>query len=567
MYCHKEILSRLEKNVKANYQHQVLDKGREDYGAFIVGHDYGFAVADHCTNADALAQAVCCLLAEESKLYLDEELFERVQASMTYQVNALRDSGLIDLPKVNMNTPNDTGFVVQLLSPLCKWARQLADNREDAKLAEFATAVDKGLGEFIKRGTKGMIDKGFRTPNHRWVISSALAQGMELFPEIEGQDYLESILAETADINADGEWSERSTGVYSAVCNRSWYLLAKTLKRPEYLNHVRADLDFMATLINPDGSVVTSISHRQDQGNKVIPITIAESYFSMGMEDKNGLYLAIADKLVEASSSGITWLYYPFIEHPEYKAKQAKRTPIPTEVDKFFPASKFWRVSKNEMSATVCAENNNAFGLKFGDVNLKALRIKGTYLNVANFSADKIERTVTGVKLTHSTSANEQPSWDLPLGRPVEFDNPHTGFYPLSTKGIRDKYMLEPLDIHLTIEQLENGFDLQLTTDGGYDKTPFIIEMFFDSDCCLDINGVMTSPKEGTEFLMESGKATIHSRQYGISVAGGGMAHRMTDMLQTPKVPGCFRIFCAYLTPLDEKLKIRYGLWSEAKGI
>ena len=44
---------------------------------------------------------------------------------------------------------------------------------------------------------------------------------MTLFPEVEAGAYVERILAETVDINEDGEYTERSTGVYNAVCNRS----------------------------------------------------------------------------------------------------------------------------------------------------------------------------------------------------------------------------------------------------------------------------------------------------------------------------------------------------------
>ena len=88
-----------------------------------------------------------------------------------------------------------------------------------------------------------MIDRGFHTPNHRWVVCSALAQAMTLFPEVEAGAYLGRILAETVDINEDGEYTERSTGVYNAVCNRSLRFMADHLGRPDLLDPVRRNLE------------------------------------------------------------------------------------------------------------------------------------------------------------------------------------------------------------------------------------------------------------------------------------------------------------------------------------
>ena len=80
-----------------------------------------------------------------------------------------------------------------------------------------------------------------------------------------------AILAEGIDINADGEFTERSTGIYNAVCNRSLRFMADHLDRPDLLDHVRKNLDLMTHLFHDDGTVVTSISNRQDRGSASCP--------------------------------------------------------------------------------------------------------------------------------------------------------------------------------------------------------------------------------------------------------------------------------------------------------
>ena len=144
---------------------------------------------------------------------------------------------------------------------------------------------------------------------------------MTLFPEVA---YLERILAETVDINEDGEYTERSTGVYNAVCNRSLRFMADHLGQPDLLDPVRRNLDLMSHLFHEDGTIDTSFSNRQDRGRRIVPVAVADSFFDMGQRDGNGVWARIADLVAAGEDAEHSpWLLQPFLAHPEYRQESA----------------------------------------------------------------------------------------------------------------------------------------------------------------------------------------------------------------------------------------------------
>ncbi|MBT5829090.1 MAG: hypothetical protein HOH77_02750, partial [Candidatus Latescibacteria bacterium] len=253
MYTYESVLQSQTKRVKAALARQILDSNDPAFGAFLSERSGAHPNADHGCNASDLASACYVFLAEGSNLENNDELFDRIQKSIAFQRKWQRPTGLIDLVSVNWESPPDTGFTVQLLSPVVEVARQKAQtgNKRAQEIADT-------LGEYVRTAAAGMIDRGFHTPNHRWVVCSGLSQALLLFPELPARDYVDRILAETIDINADGEYTERSTGVYNAVCDRSLRFMADSLNKPELLDAVRKNLDIMAHLFHEDGTVVTS---------------------------------------------------------------------------------------------------------------------------------------------------------------------------------------------------------------------------------------------------------------------------------------------------------------------
>ena len=557
MYAYHHILRGQEDRIRLSYAHQVLDENRPDHGAFLSERSGGHPNADHGSNASHLATACYVFFAEGSTLEGDEELYERICLAIGFQRRWQRPTGLIDLVSINWESPPDTGFTTQLLSPVVDVARRKAAEGDDRALE-----IADSLGEYVRTAAQGMIGRGFHTPNHRWVVCSGLSQAMTLFPDLPGRDYVDSILAETIDINDDGEFTERSTGVYNAVCNRSLRFMANNLGKPELLDPVRKNLDIMAHLFHADGTVVTSISNRQDRGQRVVPVSIADSFFDMAQRDGNGEWAGIADRLVGGDTDlpHSPWLLQPFMQDLEYREESLERRPPPDDFTTIYPTSGLWRVRRGKLSATAATGNRTAFSVRYGDINLKSLKISGTYMSTTNLVADTLESIPGGIRLIQRGENRRTPGYELPLGKPVPL-----GEYG-NLRGTRDRWTLPVIDLLLDICEEDNGFDLRLKTEGGLDRVPIEIECTFEGPGEWETDNQVIQVENGQTAILKSNFGTFHSRQEGIRIGPGSGAHRTWQMRSSDPDLGSFRVLITLQTPVDHAFEIRYGEWSLATG-
>ena len=555
MYAYQAILQKQTQRVQSAYARQILDTNHPAYGAFLSGRSGQHPNADHTCNASDLASACYVLLAEGSPLENDAELFDRIQKSIAFQRKWQRPTGLIDLVSVNWESPPDTGFTVQLLSPLVALARQKgqAGNAQAQEIAET-------LGEYVRTAAEGMIDRGFHTPNHRWVVCSGLSQAMVLFPELPARDYVDRILAETIDINDDGEFTERSTGVYNAVCDRSLRFMADSLNKPELLDPVRKNLDIMAHLFHEDGTVVTSISNRQDRGLRVVPVGIADSFYDMAQRDQNGVWAQVADNLAAQGSDQAhsPWLIQPFMQNPDYRNDTLDRKPLPNNFAHHYPISGLWRVKRDKLSATSATGNRTALAVRYGNINMRAIKFSGTYMSTSNLQADKMEPIQNGVQLTQKGADHRAPGYDLPLNKEVPL-----GKFG-AVRSTRERWTCPEIDLTLDIVEVENGFNLHYTTEGGLDRVPIEIECTFEGPGEWETHDNVLQVDNGQSAILKSGYGTFHNGNEGITIGPGSGVHRDWNMRNSEPDHDSFRVLITLQTPVDYTLEVRYGTWSMA---
>ena len=114
-------------------------------------------------------------------------LLQRANSGLDYLLRFRRPSGLIDLRNVNYDSGPDTGFAVQLLCTVVELGRPLA--QRNPSWAAFLLKLES----FIRPAVGGMLSGGFHTPNHRWVIVSALAQAAALYPDLVVKPVIDSL--------------------------------------------------------------------------------------------------------------------------------------------------------------------------------------------------------------------------------------------------------------------------------------------------------------------------------------------------------------------------------------
>ncbi|MFJ6156982.1 hypothetical protein ACIQF8_04130 [Pseudarthrobacter sp. NPDC092184] len=167
-------------------------------------------------------------------------------------------TGLFD--GTNLCSPPDSAFTLNDVCLALGLIRAL-DTPPDPVLAE----VDARLSGIVSRATDAMVAGGVHTPNHRWELCAALAQMDRLQPRPGIAERISEWLAEGIDQLPDGMYSERSPLYATAVTNPSLLAIADSSGRPELLDHVRRNLTAFLPWFNPDGSVESVFSRRQDQ--------------------------------------------------------------------------------------------------------------------------------------------------------------------------------------------------------------------------------------------------------------------------------------------------------------
>ncbi|MEU6803813.1 hypothetical protein, partial [Streptomyces neyagawaensis] len=184
---------------------------------------------------------------------------ERVVAAATTHLTALRaaqtTTGLF-AGGDNVQSPPDSAFTVNDVCDAHVLAAGAGPDLHD---------VTAALAEIAGAATESLLTGGVHTPNHRWELCAALARLHRSFPDQRLLDRVEEWLAEGVDIDADGQYSERSALYAAHVSNPSLLLLADVLGRADLSDAVERNLTTTLDLIRPDGTVETVHSRRQDQ--------------------------------------------------------------------------------------------------------------------------------------------------------------------------------------------------------------------------------------------------------------------------------------------------------------
>ena len=154
------------------------------------------------------------------------------------------------------------------------------------------------MSRFILKAGEALTTGGVHTPNHRWVISAALAQINHLYPDQRYVSRIDEWLSEGIFIDSDGHYPERSM-TYSFVENKSFLTMGDLLNRPSLFEPVRKNLEMTYYYMEPGGDLVTTDSRRQDQYMSKNIVSWYLLYRYMAIRDNNGQFAAIA-RLIES---------------------------------------------------------------------------------------------------------------------------------------------------------------------------------------------------------------------------------------------------------------------------
>jgi len=521
---------------------QALDRRSPDYGGFITER-YGFASACHVGAGADLSTLVAAYACPDSENHLDQDLGRRLDLALRFMLRKQNRDGTIDLEETNHNSSPDTGFVIQGMCPIYELLMKTGKRR--AK--EMAGLTER----FIRKAMKGMCRGGFHTPNHRWVIASALSHANTLFPSPEAVRVIEDYLAEGIDCNPDGQFTERSTGVYNSVNDRSLITVAEKFNRPDLLPHVRRNLDMMYHMMHGDGTLVTAFSGRQDRGTRVDMGRYYGLYKTMAVKDRNGVYASLADFIVERLMipKGAAPPLTLFLERPELISERVRRRPLPAKYEKHFRRSGVARIRDGALSASLSVGASCFFTLKWGTLELHGMKVASTFFGRGQFRGETLKRIGRGYVMSQTVSGD----YRLPLSPE---DRVPSGDWAAMDHAKRRRVNTLTLTTTATVTRVEGGFDIRVQAD-GYPGVPLQIELWFEGGGRLSAEGVFYDKAPEGPFILRKGVATYQVGDFGVTFGPGEMRHTMTAPRGSePKGPGVSACINDR-TPVDRVVKIR----------
>ena len=486
------------------------------------------------TASGVLARGVAAYVSRDSKYFQDKLLRARLELAIEHMERVQTPDGNFDLLVTNFNSPPDTAFITRNLANAACVAKR-----------EGAAEIHERMTPLLRRCGEGLVKGGVHTPNHRWVACAALAQLYDLFPEPAYKARAEEWLAETIDIDADGQYSEQSTTVYNPIVNDCLVTAAKKLSRPDLLEPVRRNLEAMMYLMHDNYEVVTEISHRQDRG----AIGDMGRYWfclrAMARQDNDGRLETIV-RHFEPRNAALNLL----LEFPELQTDGPAPRPAPDDYAKAFPHSRLVHVRRGRTSAmTILEGNSRFFAVRRGDAVIEGGRFAAAFFGKGQF------RPTRGVWRDGAFFMEQE----LKAGYYQPFGDGRTQPW-----GVEPWYALRPgrdetevchLRYKTEIHEKPNGFDVRMTAEGT-DWVPLAVEVNLRPGGKL--NGVTAAPDADDAFILESGHASYTLGADTLRFGPGKAETRYTQVRGADAKLAGPSVYITGYTPFDHTLEIRW---------
>ncbi len=523
-----DVVRRHDAAVEKALAAQITDSGHRGSGS--LPNDDGLYHAG--TAAGLFENLAAAYLHPDSRYHRDRALPGRMRLAAGFMDRAQHADGTIDLLTTNFHSTPDTGFVVHNAgTAACLLHR--AGERELLAMIE----------PFLRKAGGALAVGGVHTPNHRWVVSSALAQINEVFPDPRFMRRIEQWLAEGVDIDADGQFTERSTSVYNTVCDRAFTVLAVKLKRPELLEPVRRNLNAMLYLMHPNLEVVTEISRRQDKGERG---DIGGYWFPLqylAVLDRNTVYAGIAAQVAPVRAS-----LPVLMEYPEMAGPSPGTNAPPDDYLKDFPTLDVVRFRRGARSATILGKDSLWFALRQGEAVISGVRMAGAFFGKGQLVPPRIERNGKIYVLRQSLEAGYyQPASPA---RKVA-----AGEWGRVRETCRESEICR-YEHSAAITETANGFRIQFAAKGT-DNVPVAIEIGLRAG--VEVSGASAVKGRSDAFLIGSGYATVKRGSDRIRIGPGLAQHAWVQVRGAePKLPGTSLYLTAF-APFDHTLEFLCG--------
>src|SRR5690554_4801158 len=529
-----EMIHRNDQNIENALKRRISDKDDPRYGAVLDGVDI---VTPHGVLG-LIKASILSLTSPESKWYDDQRLLKDLVDSAKFLLTLQHEDGTIDLVITNFHSTPDTGFLVKYLCPAVAILRKSDVKGKDALLDL--------LKQFLQNAGKALLVGGVHTPNHRWVVSAALASLHMLWPNQAYVERAETWLSEGIDLDVDGQYQEKSSYIYSSLSDRVLITVARGFNKPELLDYVRKNLDMTFYYIHPNGEIVTEASGRQD--NSIIG-TLENYYYPyryLAIKDQNPQYAA-ACRLIEATAFVKTtgFLQY-FLEDETLWQELPKAGTLPVNYFKTFSNSDLIRIRRGNYDASILPNNPAFFTFQKKAAVLQGLRVASAFFGKGQFTAEHYQ--------VENNTIHMERSLEGPYYQPFPKDKiPGDGVWENMPRTERPLSEVQKQTTSVDIVEVEGGFELEITVEGT-DNVPLVVELIFRPGG--EFKNVTPHENLANVHFLKEGNGKYEMNGDVIEFGPGHYEHKWVDIRGgLPRVDAP-SVYLTGITPFKKKIRI-----------
>lgn len=572
---YKQLVVSNDRAVEESLPRQVVDQESRYYGGTI-DPGTGIAWVNHTTGTPTdMCYWGAALVNPDSVYYRNEQLLARLLLATEFVLRAQHEDGSISPGWTNYHSPPDTAFVVVGYAQLY----QLLAKQEWVQLQP----VLDNMILFLKRTLPVMLTGGCHTPNHRWVLCAALGFLHELFGLEETVQRADQWLVEGMDITPDGEWTERSNGIYNAVSDIMLIHAARLLGRPQLLEPVRQNLHMMVYLVHPTGEVVTDYSGRQDLGSFHDLSPYYLPYAILARSDKDSLFAGMAEWAGRALDNpgvcSVNVLVRMLLE-PELQQPLEASAALPLKYEKVlngdFPRHSYLqnmeasghqgriyhsrlhtdfgapvaRYRDESTSVTLITETPSFFALRHGAVRLLAVQL-ASYFNPGYVPMQEMIKLPEGYRL----SGEQKKGYYGPVGGELltqTSGEPVSPWYLLPHQS-RLLTHEQTFRVEADVQRTDKGWTLRLHGDEPAEVMTQLSFIFGREGSFT--SGELQAVGEDC-YLWSGGNLRYVCGEDWIELTGGELGHLAATVREAKLQDNCKAVLVNFMTPFERTFTI-----------
>ncbi len=512
----KELLSELirlnDERIPEVLSRQWTLKGHRYYGA-VYDHD---SVVSPGATSGLIQYLMSGYVSKESKYYKSKEILQHMTMAAEGLVNLQHEDGTIDLLSTNFHSTPDLGFTIYPLA----LSYQMMLQHKELGYGEFPEIIK----QYLLNAGRALSVGGIHTPNHRWVVSGALAWLDSFFPNTAYQSRVDQWLAEKIDIDPDGQYHERSTSVYTPITNRSLLVMAQKMGHEELYEVIRKNLDMTFYFVRSTGEIATESSRRQDKYVQSDMSNYYLAYNYLALLDKDSRYAGMVKYIEETVPVEHLSYMLPYLLTDKQLMKPlVDGEPLPTNYHKYFKYSDMVRIRRDEVDMSIITDNPIFLTYFKGEAALEAVRLSSAFFGKGQFRSQQMEKVDEN---TYKLTSTIYGPYYQPL--PEEKIPQEGEAWGQVSRAEREQSEIQELTVTVTVSENNGKVSVTINIDGP-DNLPVTLELGFREGG--ELSNVIPKQRIDQAYMAIPGEFTIY--KYGsdqIKVGPGVVHHNWTQL-------------------------------------